>query len=217
MIGQRIRSGRSASSKPRRGGKRRLPAQEGKASPAMSRTERRLALHVRRARAGLIASSVAAVLIVVAWFPAGAIVAQRKALATSSAKLAAVTQQDRSLIKESHRLSSPAEVARIARDQYQLVYSGERLYEVLPPNSTAGLGTLYPGDPGLSPPVSPSAISELPPSLVPASSTGAGTVAAQSSASRRAPGSSVGLKGTQSSAGSPSFFRRVLDTLEFWR
>ncbi|MCL4445296.1 MAG: hypothetical protein M1134_00240 [Actinobacteria bacterium] len=200
-----------------RGGKRSSSSATRRAATVPSRAERRMALHVRRARAGLVASVLVSVLIVVAWFPAGAIVDQRKALAAASSKLATVSKQDRSMVIESRRLSNPAEVARIARDQYQLVYSGQRLYEVLPPNGTARPGALYPGDPGLSPPVSPSAISELPPSLVPASSLSGGVNPQRSTSLRGVSASTAGARGTPRADGTPSFFSRVLNTLEFWR
>ena len=60
-------------------------------------------------------------------------------------------------------LSSSAEIARIAREQYQLVNPGQQAYEVLPPTRASKAGTTYAGDPALKGPVAPSSASVLPP------------------------------------------------------
>ncbi len=150
----------------------------------------------------LLASVVIAAVILVAWFPAGALIDQRRTLTSAAATLSQLKQEDRALSAESKNLSTSTEIARIARQQFQLVPLGEQAYQVLPPAGTAGGATdPYSGDPGLSAPVSPSAALELPPGSLPEQATGATSK----------------VKATRVAASSPDLLTRVLHTLEFWR
>ncbi len=150
----------------------------------------------------LLASVVIAAVILVAWFPAGALIDQRRTLTSAAATLSQLKQEDRALSAESKNLSTSTEIARIARQQFQLVPLGEQAYQVLPPAGTAGGATdPYSGDPGLSAPVSPSAALELPPGSLPEQATGATSK----------------VKATRVAESSPDLLTRVLHTLEFWR
>jgi cell division protein FtsB len=173
----------------------------------MTRSERRAAVARRRSLVALGASVAAAVVILVAWFPAGALIDQHRTLASASTTLVQLQAEDRALTAESKNLSNPSEIARIARQQYQLVVPGEQAFQVLPPSGSAGgAADPYSGDPGLSAPVSPSAEPELPPGSVPAHPAGATSKAKTSTHGQSA-----------LAAGPPGLFTRVLHTLEFWR
>lgn len=166
-----------------------------------------------------------------AWFPASSLLHQHQALNATNAKLAELRQQDQALAKEQKLLNNPAEIARIAREQYQLVSPGQRAYEVLPANGATSAPD-HSGDPGQQPLVSPSAASDLGPgalsssgtsghgsSSTPATShgttaTGASTPTASTHGT--AAGSGHGTSG-QGSAGTPGFLGRIVRTLEFWR
>lgn len=173
-----------ASSRPGRGANRMA---------GMSRVERRRAIKARRARLGFVVSIVASMAIFAAWFPASDLLHQRQQLATATTQLDQLRQQDQALAKEQKNLSSPTEISRIARDQYQLVTQGSTPYQVLPKADTAkGSATgMYASDPGAQPPVVPSGDVELPPGAV-------GTAQNTPASSRS------------------TFFGRILQTLEFW-
>jgi len=151
----------------------------------------------------LLASIAGAAVILVAWFPAGALIAQRRTLSQSTITLVQLRAEDKALRAESKNLSTPSEIARIARQQFQLIAPGEQAYQILPPPGTTGGATdPYSGDPGNAAPVSPSASAELPPGAV-------GTNQFLQDAHKAA----SATKG----AVAPSLFGRVLHTLEFWR
>ena len=174
----------------------------------MTRIERRAAIARRRGCVALFASVIVAAVVLVAWFPAGALVDQRRTLASASATLTQLKAEDRALRIESKNLSTSSEIARIARQQYQLVVPGEQAFQVLPPAGTNGGDTdPYSGDPGLSPPVSPSAAPELPPGSVTNGPTPPPT---------HAKGTASG-HATAGAVNPPDLFSRLLHTLEFWR
>jgi cell division protein FtsL len=144
-----------------------------------------------------VASVVVAVVVVVAWFPAGALYHQRAALDATSTQLARLRAEDRALAAEQQRLGSAAEIARIARQQYELVTPHQQAYQVLPPNGSPEGAD--PGDPALQPLGSPDGAGApaATPTTVPAAArTGAATARA---------------------GGAPGVLHRILGTLEFWR
>ncbi len=169
------------------------------------RAAHRRATGDRRSRLLVVAAAVAAVVVVAAWFPADALYHQHQQLSSSTSQLDTLQRQNDALRQEARRLESPAEVARIARQQYQLVDPGQQVYEVLPAPSASG-GTDA-GDPGQQPPVTPSGASELP-----AGSIGSST----SGAARHAGGTAAGAP-SSATGGSSGVLGRILDTLEFWR
>lgn len=155
----------------------------------------------RRSWVMLACAVVLSMAILVAWFPFSSLVAQHGQISAASTELAGLKAQDRALAIEKAKLSSPSEVAKLAREQYQLVEPGQRLVQVLPPAGTStqvGAGQApYPGDPGRSPLVRPSAIALLPSGSVP------------QAASRV-------VHRSDRASGSPSLMNRILQTLEFW-
>ncbi len=144
-------------------------------------------------------------LILASWFPAGALYHQRSTLVAANGELAQLHREDVALSKERKSLSDPAEVGRIARQQYQLVSPGQQVYEVLPPTATSPAGAPYAGDPGKSAPVPAGA--ELPSATVTTTTQpGTGTRAGRSQATARA-----------GDASAPGVLQRMLQALEFWR
>jgi cell division protein FtsB len=183
---------------------------------------------VRRNRLLMAGAAVVSVVIVAAWFPASALYHQHQQLGASTAQLTELRQQDKALDQERKSLASPAEIARIARQQYDLVKPGQQAYEVLPPSDGSGSNAPDAGDPGLSAPVTPSGESELPDGSSHSSSGAAGTGpsgSADSSGGGGSEGGSTGKAGSGSTKGSTdgggstpsSVGGRILQTLEFWR
>jgi hypothetical protein len=154
-------------------------------------------------------------LILVLWFPAGSLLHQRAAINAAASQLSHLQQQDGQLAKEQKALGSPAEIERVARQQYQLVNPGERAFLVLPPAGTKTSATQYQGDPANQPLVTPSAATELPPGGSTAS-TGSSGGASSGGGSTSTQGS-AGARGSHASRGTPGFLGRVAQTLEFWR
>ncbi len=152
----------------------------------------------RRARLILVGAAVLSAAILAGWFPASALLRQRTDLASATTELHQLHGQDAALAQERKNLSSSAEIARIAREQYQLVNPGQSAYQVLPPPGTAA--GISASDPGATAPVAPSASVELPPG---------GTAGTATSG-----GSSQGKSGAGSST---SLVSRMLHALEFWR
>jgi hypothetical protein len=149
----------------------------------------------------------------VAWFPASAIMQQRRALSSTARQLSALQAQDRALSAEQKRLASPAEIGRIAREQFGLVLPGQQSYQVLPPSDAAAPGnaqTPYAGDPGAQKPVSPSASAVLPPQPTTGTSQPGGSAGTSSSTP-----ASGGAKSTVPN--DPGIFERIARTLEFWQ
>ena len=169
---------------------------------------RRRSREARRSAFMLAGGALLSLIILGAWFPANALFHQRSNLATANASLSELHQQDAALAQARKDLSSSAEIARIAREQYQLVNPGQQAYEVLPPTRASKAGTTYAGDPALKGPVAPSSASVLPP--------GSDTGTAQSASTGRT-GTAHGTPPPQPAAQPRGFVGRVLSSLEFWR
>lgn len=153
----------------------------------------------RRGRLILVGAVVLSVAMLGVWFPFSPLLHQRQQASKLSAQLHSLTSQDDVLKSQEKTLTSPGDVTRLAREQYQLVQPGQRLVQVLPPSGTPTQGNAgqapYPGDPGLTKPVAPSAIALLPTTT---------TTTAPSGAKAKS-GSGEGL------------VQRLISTLAFWR
>lgn len=101
---------------------------------------------------------VTAVVILVGWFPAKALLHQQTQIDATAAQIQALQNRERLLKLESKTIDSKAAAVELAREQYQLVAPGQSLIQVLPENS-AGDGTQ--ADPGFQPLVAPSAAAPL--------------------------------------------------------
>jgi cell division protein FtsB len=156
-------------------------------------------------------------LMLVAWFPAGALLQQRAALSKTDATISHLRQQDRQLEHEKALLSQPSEVQRIARQDYGLVSPGQRSYEILPRSSNGSINA-YAGDPGLQPLAAPNS------GALPGGSVGSGSSSsAGGSHGGSHPASGSGTTGTSHASGSstpatpsPGVWGRIVGTLEFW-
>jgi cell division protein FtsB len=164
-------------------------------------------MRVRRGRLALGASVVVSVMVLVAWFPASAILSQRQSAASTASQLQTLQQEDAQLKAEQQRLGSTSEIDRIAQEQYQLVNPGDRAYQVLPPSAPSSNGDPpYGGDPALqalAPPLSSDP-------QVPSASTTTTTTPPKH-------GQTVAPTTGSTATSSSGLLRRVLDTLEFWR
>jgi cell division protein FtsB len=157
----------------------------------------------------LIGGALLSAIILGAWFPANALYHQHASLASANAQLNELHAQDNALAKERKNLSSSAEIARIAREQDQLVSPGQQAFEVLPPSGSAKADAPYSGDPALTAPVAPSSASELPP--------GSETATTQTSTTTPPAASSGGSAKAHRTTASSSMLGRIVSSLEFWR
>ena len=86
----------------------------------------------RRVLVPLLGSMVAVGGLLVGVFPTRAILEQRSALADAQARLAVVDGRNEDLEARVEALGTEAEIERIAREQYNLVFPGEEAYGLLP-------------------------------------------------------------------------------------
>lgn len=167
------------------------------ASPPQTRAERRRQAQARRNRLILVVGVVASMAVVGAWFPVSGLLHQRQQLAAASSQLHQLHVENQALSHRAKQLETPAAVGRIAQQQYNLVTPGEQAYQVLPPASANGDGTL----------TTPTAASGAPGAAgsaaggAPTGTTGRATAATTRTASSTSGG----------------FLERVVQTLEFWR
>jgi cell division protein FtsB len=175
--------------------------------PRRSRAKHRRSREARRSRFLLIGGAVLSAAILGAWFPANALYHQHTSLASANAQLSELHQQDAALAQERKNLSDSAEIARIAREQDQLVSPGQQAFEVLPPSGTSKASSPYAGDPALTGPVAPSSAAELPP--------GAETATTQPASTAHAGATSATAK-ARHAAHPRGLLGRIVNSLEFW-
>jgi cell division protein FtsB len=88
------------------------------------------------------------VVLAVGVFPTRSFLAQRDDLSDTQHRLAVLREQNEQLEDQLHRLSTPEEIERIAREEYNLVRPGEEAYSVLPaPLPALELPDLWPFGP----------------------------------------------------------------------
>jgi len=139
--------------------------------------------------------------------PGRGLIDQHETFASATSTLTQLKAEDRAPLPRVENLSTSSEIARIARQQYQLVVPGEQAFQVLPPAGTNGGATdPYSGDPRVVAPVSPSVAPELPPGSV-ANDQTTTTTHAKSRASDT----------PWRSPPTHDLISRLLHTLEFWR
>ena len=144
---------------------------------------------IQRARLFFFAALLIAVVILVANFPLGALVQGRTAVRADTAQLLALQAENKALSSQVRALHDPATLGRIAHEEYGLVTPGQRSVVVLP--GAAGSSSSTP-DPLANNPVPASDLLPSDAILDP------------------------GVQAARSPAHEPGFWRRVLDTLEFW-
>ena len=78
-------------------------------------------------------------------FPTRSFLEQRATTHQTEQRLAVLDQQNKDLAAQLQALNTPAEIERLAREQYNLVRPGEEAYSVLPsPLPPLQLPTLWP-------------------------------------------------------------------------
>jgi len=85
----------------------------------------------RQVRVALVALLGVAILFLFV-FPTRSYLAQRARVEQARRDVEAIREQILVLEEESARLQTPAEIERLARLQYNMVYSGERLFTIVP-------------------------------------------------------------------------------------
>lgn len=95
---------------------------------------------------GLVGGGVAlCALLAVTVFPTSTFLEQRRATTEVEQRLAVLRDQNEAYEARIHRLEAPAEIERLAREQYNLVFPGEEAYAVLPaPLPELDLPVLWP-------------------------------------------------------------------------
>ena len=89
-----------------------------------------------------------AVVLGVGVFPTGAFLDQRRDMAEATERLSVLREQNDALEQRLEALSTPEEIERLAREQYNLVRPGEEAYSVLPaPLPPLELPTIWPFGP----------------------------------------------------------------------
>jgi cell division protein FtsB len=65
-------------------------------------------------------------------FPTRSFLAQRRAVGEEHHRVEVMQEQNERLAEEANRLQTPGEIERLAREQFHMVYPGERAFSVLP-------------------------------------------------------------------------------------
>jgi cell division protein FtsB len=87
------------------------------------------------ARVALASVALAALLLLFV-FPTRSLIAQRREISRARSHLAVIESENDRLAEEAARLAGPAEIERIAREQFHMVRPGERAFAVVPAPST---------------------------------------------------------------------------------
>ena len=144
---------------------------------------------IQRARLFFFVALLIAAVIAVANFPLGALVHERSTVQAENAQLAALRTEDKTLASEVRALHDPATVGRIAHQEYGLISPGQRSVVVLPGSTGSSTSARNPLD------NSPIPLSDVLPSDAILDPT---------------------MQAQPAPAHQPSFWHRVLGTLEFW-
>ena len=88
---------------------------------------------MRRRRGVLAAGAVLVAVLLAAVFPTRTYLAQRRDLDAAERRLSVLRRENEELAARAQRLTTEAEIERLAREQYQLVRPGEEAYAILPP------------------------------------------------------------------------------------
>jgi cell division protein FtsB len=180
-----------------------------RAPAAATRMERRRAIRRRRARIVWVACGAFCLLVLATSFPAQALIRQHEAISSASSELDRLTAGNKALQRQADELSNPANIAALARSDYDMVSPGEKAYEVLPAAGSQASKNLSSGHSLLDQgPVAPgSAQSQA--LLGDAGST-------NSSGSSSVPGHVGDSQSAGAKHSTPGLWGRVLNTLEFW-
>jgi cell division protein FtsB len=75
-------------------------------------------------------------------FPTRSYLAQRNDVADAQHDVAVLKEQNAKLAAEAQRLQTRAEIERMARNQFNMVYPGEKVYKVQPAPQTSTTTTI---------------------------------------------------------------------------
>lgn len=167
----------------------------------------------RRARTLVAGAVVVAAVVLLTSFPLSEVLGQRSALAATTRQLAAYQSADRVLGDQVAALEQPGAAGTLARRDYGFVPAGDQAFEILPaPGSSAPSSTQSGFVPLDAPPVVPgSARSQALIGAPPA------PAAAVRHAAHRARAITTAVSGGRPGTGpGPSYWGRVLRSLEFW-
>lgn len=171
----------------------------------------------RRNRVTLGVAAAVALVVLATSFPFSGLFSQHRQLAAAASQLNQLRRTNQSLAAHQRQLDSPAAVAQLARERYQLVPPGATIYEVLPPGGRSGPASAAPttGDPANQPLVAPSNAPDLSPDPNLSSPAADGSGSGQATTKGAGSGQASSASGPASSPS--SFWSRVSHTLEFWR
>jgi cell division protein FtsB len=91
-----------------------------------------------------VASLVFVALMFVFVFPTRSYLAQQRQVHDARHSVEVLREQNARLAREAQRLQTPAEIERLARSQFNMVFDGEQAYNVVPPTGTATTTTTSP-------------------------------------------------------------------------
>jgi cell division protein FtsL len=77
-------------------------------------------------------------------FPTRSYLAQQRQVQTARHSVEVLRAQNAQLAREAKRLQTPAEIERLARSQFNMVFPGEQAYNVVPPQGVASTTTTAP-------------------------------------------------------------------------
>jgi len=77
-------------------------------------------------------------------FPTRSYLAQQRQVRSARHAVAVLHAQNAQLAREAKRLQTPAEIERLARSQFNMVFPGEQAYNVVPPRGVATTTTTTP-------------------------------------------------------------------------
>jgi len=77
-------------------------------------------------------------------FPTRSYLAQQRQVRSARHAVAVLHAQNEQLAREAKRLQTPAEIERLARSQFNMVFPGEQAYNVVPPRGVASTTTTTP-------------------------------------------------------------------------
>jgi cell division protein FtsB len=175
--------------------------------------ERRRAVSRRRARLVSVVCLGFCGLVLATSFPVSALMRQHRQMATATSELRSLSVGNESLQKQASVLSDPANIATLARRDYDLVRPGQTAYTVLPHSGSPQTSATSSGHSSLDQgPVAPgSSQSEA---LL---GGGVSTSTGSSSGSSGVPSVSGHGRTASPAKSTPGLWSRVLGTLEFWR
>jgi hypothetical protein len=170
-----------------------------------------LSLERRRARTMMGGAVVIAGVVLLTSFPLAGVLSQRSALSSTGRELSLIQAENATLARQVAALAHPSAVAALARHDYGFVPKGQRAYDILPPSSASAPDASSAEEVPLSgPPVVPGSVRSQ--ALIGVVTTAG---AATGPSNPNGPATTAG-SGPARVAEPPTYWGRVIRTLEFW-